>query len=90
MFVAFCVIGVGFFYHVMQVGSPVWMQYFIVANTVFYLIGGAGLLTRSIVGFVALKIFLYVLVLSFPIGTLIAVRVLRYMKRVNVRVLFMP
>jgi hypothetical protein len=45
-------------------------------------------LSRRLFGYYALKLFLYVLLLAFPIGTLIAVKALRYIKRENVRSVF--
>lgn len=67
---------------------PHWMRYFVAANLLFYAVGALGLFGCRLFGFYALKVFLYVLLLSFPIGTLIAVRILRYMKRQGVRSLF--
>ena len=67
---------------------PPWMLYFIAANLLFYLVGSLGLLSRRLLGYYVLKVFLYVLLISFPIGTFIAIRILRYMKRENVRSLF--
>ena len=67
---------------------PPWLRHFIAANIVFYLVGTAALFSRHLLGFYLLKVFLYVLVLSFPIGTLIGIRILRYMRRRNIRFVF--
>ena len=69
-------------------GSPSWMNYFLGVNLAFYLLGGLGLLRRRLYGYYALNIFLYALLISFPIGTLLAIRALRFMKREGVRSLF--
>ena len=78
-----------FCYHIVQTPeSPPWVGYFLGANLVFYFLGSLGLLSRRLFGYYALKVFLYVLLLSFPIGTLMAVRILGFMKRESVRSLF--
>jgi hypothetical protein len=78
-----------FSYHVvLKSASPQWMIYFFAANLVFYFIGSLGLFTRGLLGYYTLMVFLYLLLLSFPIGTLIAIRILRYVKRNSIRSFF--
>jgi uncharacterized membrane protein YfcA len=56
--------------------------------TIWYLITGVGVLTRRKWGYYLFKIFLYVLLLAFPIGTLIGYKSLKYIKRNNIKRLF--
>jgi hypothetical protein len=89
LFAVFCLGTLWLYYltaHVPDLRSGT--SYFIAANLVFYLVGSLGLLSRRLLGYYALKVFLYVLLLAFPIGTVIAVRILRYMKREKVRSVF--
>jgi hypothetical protein len=89
LFAAFFLVSLVFSYHVLlKADSPQWMIYFFAANLAFYFIGSLGLITRGLLGYYTLMVFLYVLLLSFPIGTLIAVRILRYVKRNSIRSLF--
>ncbi len=89
LFAAFSFVSLVFSYHALsRFDWPQWMVYFFAANAAFYFMASLGLLTRMLLGYYLLQVFLYVLLLSFPIGTLIAVRTLRYMKRNSIRSLF--
>lgn len=89
LFAVFFLITLWFYYLTVHLPeSPPWMGNFIAVHLVFYLVGSLGLFSRRLLGYYALKVFLYALLLAFPIGTYIAIRTLRYMKRENIRSLF--
>ena len=67
---------------------PFYRDYFGMAISLWYLITGIGILTRKEWGYYLFKSFLYVLLLAFPIGTIISVKSLRYMKRNGIKNLF--
>ena len=54
----------------------------------YYLVTAVGLLRRNIWGYYLFKFFLYLLIISFPIGTFIAYKSLRYMRESDVKSLF--
>ena len=54
----------------------------------WYLVTGVGILIRQKWGYYLFKAFLYVLLVSFPIGTIISCLSLQYMKKNNVKDLF--
>jgi len=89
LFAVCCLVSLFFSYRFwLRPDVPQWWLYFFTAIAVFYLVGSIGLVNRSILGYYALLVFLSVLLVSFPIGTVLAVRTLRYMKRNSVRSLF--
>ena len=54
----------------------------------WYLITGIGILLRSKWGYFLFKFFLYILLLGFPLGTFIAYKSLKYIKRNDIKTLF--
>ena len=65
--------------------SPAFMGYFGTAITLWYFVTGIGILKRKIWGYYLLKSFLYLLLLSFPIGTFISYKSLKFMKKNSIR-----
>jgi hypothetical protein len=61
---------------------------FFVLTGVWYLATGIGILLRSKWGYFLFKFFLYILLLGFPIGTFIAYKSLKYIKRNDIKTLF--
>lgn len=53
---------------------------FISINIIFHLLLGIGVIMQKMWGLHLLKIYLYILVLGFPIGTYIGVKSLRYIR----------
>ena len=56
--------------------------------SLWYLITGIGLLARKPWGYYLFKFFLYVLLLAFPIGTIVSYKSLSYIKRHGIKSLF--
>jgi hypothetical protein len=54
----------------------------------WYLITGVGILIKKKWGYYLFKFFLYVLLVSFPIGTIISYLSLQYMKRNDIKKFF--
>jgi hypothetical protein len=67
---------------------PLVMNYYGSAVAGWYLITGIGILSQKRWGYYLFKVFLYVLLLAFPIGTLIAYKSLSYIKRNNIKELY--
>ena len=65
--------------------APASMGYFATAIIVLYFLTGIGILKRKVWGYYLLKFFLYVLLLSFPIGTFISYKSLKFMKKNSIR-----
>jgi hypothetical protein len=61
---------------------------FVVVVGGWYLATGVGILLRSKWGYFLFKFFLYILLLGFPVGTFIAYKSLRYIKRNDIKPLF--
>jgi len=61
---------------------------FILVMSVWHLITGLGILARKRWGFVLMKFYLYVLLLGIPIGTLLAKRILSYIKENEIELFF--
>jgi hypothetical protein len=59
--------------------------YFCTITGLWYLLTGICLLTRKIAGYYSLKLVLYVLLIGFPIGTIISYKLLKYIKKHNVK-----
>ena len=55
-------------------------NYFGITVSLWYLMTGIGILTRKKWGYYLFKSFLYILILAFPIGTIISYKSLAYMK----------
>jgi len=64
---------------------PADMGYFGITLTLWYFVTGIGILKRKIWGYYLLKSFLYVLLISFPIGTFISYKRLKFMKKNSIR-----
>lgn len=60
---------------------PEHVKGFLTLVTVFYVAAGLGALFPSRPGYYAFKAFLYISVLAFPIGTIIGLTTLSYMRR---------
>lgn len=61
---------------------------FILVNIFWYLFMGLGILFQKIWGYYLLKIFIYLMVLSFPIGTYFGVKSLRYIREHDIKSFF--
>ncbi len=89
LFALFFVLTVMLYYQSFFISDfPPSLRRFVAANAIFYLIGSVTILSRRLAGYYLLKVFLGVLLLAFPIGTIIGVKILRYMKRQNIRSVF--
>ena len=67
---------------------PIIHNYFGITISLYYLITGIGILARKEWGYYLFKFFLYVLVLAFPIGTIISWKSLDYMKKNDIKSLY--
>lgn len=67
---------------------PWYYNYFGISMLIWYLITGIGILMRKMWGYYLFKLFLYVLLLGFPIMTYISYKSLQYTKKNNIKVLF--
>ena len=63
--------------------------YFGIGVSLFYLVSGIGILMRKKWGYYILKLFLFLFIINFPIGTIIAYKSLSYMKKKNIKQFFM-
>jgi hypothetical protein len=80
-FVISSLVGVLFFNYIhVKEGLERSFVIFISINIIFHLILGIGILMQKMWGLYLLKIYLYLLVLGFPIGTYIGVKSLRYIR----------
>jgi hypothetical protein len=61
---------------------------FVSAIAIWHLLTVTGILLRSKWGYYFFKSFLFVVLLSFPIGTFVSIISLRYMKRNHIKDLF--
>ena len=68
--------------------QPAWFIVVGVIQILAFLIGGVGIIMRKPWAFYILKLILYWLLIAFPIGTLISVKMLRYMKKNNTKHFF--
>lgn len=59
--------------------------YFVLGSLVFYLLTGIGILRLTRWGYYFLKIFLYIFLLAFPVGTFISYKFLSYIKKNNIK-----
>lgn len=69
-------------------GKPLYSDFFGIGMAIWCLLVGMGLLSRSMWGYYLLKTLLFILVLGFPIGTLISYYSLKYMRNNNVKKFF--
>ena len=67
---------------------PIYYEYFGITISLWYLMTGIAILIRQAWGYYLFKSFLYVLLLAFPIGTIISLKSLSYMNRNNAKGLF--
>lgn len=58
---------------------------FIIINMLWYLLTGLGILLQRIWGYYLLKIYIYILILGFPIGTYFVVKSLRYLRKYEIK-----
>lgn len=63
--------------------------YFVIAVTTWYLLTGVGVIKQTTWGYYLFIFFLYVLFISFPIGTYISYKTLSYMKRKEIKKYFL-
>lgn len=61
---------------------------FLIIMTTWHLISGIGILLRRKWGFILMKLYLYILYLGFPLGTLLAKRILSYTKENEIELFF--
>jgi hypothetical protein len=59
--------------------------YFLLGTLVFYFLTGLGVVLQKKWGYLLFKLFLYLLFLAFPIGTIISYMTLSYMKRHQIK-----
>jgi hypothetical protein len=64
---------------------PAEIGYFFITTSLWYFVTGIGILSRKVWGYYLLKSFLYVLLISFPIGTFISYKSLKFMKTNSIR-----
>ncbi|MBI5232971.1 MAG: hypothetical protein HY880_01310 [Deltaproteobacteria bacterium] len=64
------------------------MRGFVIIVSIWHLTTGLGVMYLTKWGFYLLKLFLYMLLLSFPIGTILAFKALKYMKNNNMSYYF--
>ena len=62
--------------------------YFMIAVNLFYLLAGIGVLLLTKWGYILFKLFLYILLIGIPIGTIISYITLSYMKRHKIKQYF--
>jgi hypothetical protein len=74
-----------FFTFFAEISDPGWMLAFILGNTLFYLLTGLGVIVQKKWGYWFLKLWLYMLFLAFPIGTVISYMFLRYIKKHEIK-----
>lgn len=68
--------------------KPFYDHYWGITISGWYLITGIGILARKRWGYFLFNFFLYVLLLAFPIGTIISYKSLRYIESNNIQNLF--
>lgn len=59
--------------------------YFWFGSVIFYLLTGVGVMRLTKWGYILFKLFLYLFLLAFPIGTVISCVTLRYMRRHRIK-----
>jgi len=76
-----------FFFNITTTNEPFELSFriFVAINIVIYLLMGFGILYKKLWGYYLLKLYLYFLVLGFPIGTYIGVKSLRYLRENKVK-----
>jgi hypothetical protein len=67
---------------------PTWFIVFGYIQALTFLIGGVGVIMRKPWAYYVLKLILYWLLIAFPIGTLISVKMLNYIKKNNIKEFF--
>ncbi len=67
---------------------PQSVLHFIIAVNLFYFLTGVGVILRMKWGYFLFKVFLYLMFLAFPIGTVISYVTLSYMKRHKIKTHF--
>ena len=60
-------------------------KYFLISVALWYFIMGLGVIKMTKWGYYLFKVFLYLLFLSFPIGTIISYRTLSNMKKNDIK-----
>ena len=65
--------------------QPIYNNVFVITITAWYLITGIGIISMQKWGYYLFKLFLYVLFLAFPIGTIISFKSLKYMKSNDIK-----
>ena len=68
--------------------APIWFIVLGYIQSLTFLIGGVGVVMRKPCAYYVLKIILYWLLIFFPIGTLISVKMLNYIKKNNIKDFF--
>jgi hypothetical protein len=67
---------------------PSWFTLLGVIQALTFLIGGVGVVMRKPWAYYVLKIILYWLLIAFPIGTVISVKMLNYIKKNKIKHFF--
>jgi hypothetical protein len=68
--------------------QPIWFIVFSSLQVLLFLIGGVGIVMRKSWTYYIMKMILYWLLIAFPVGTLISVKMLRYVKKNNIKDFF--
>ncbi len=68
--------------------GPIWFIVLGYIQALTFLIGGLGVVMRKPWAYYVLKLILYSLLIAFPIGTLISVKMLNYIKKNNIKDFF--
>ena len=76
------------FYALAKLNFDVSFKYFVAIVTVFHLLVGIGILSQKLWGYYIMKAYLYFMILGFPIGTLLSLKALKYLKANNIKELY--
>jgi hypothetical protein len=71
-----------------EFSQPTWFIVLGVIQVLTFLIGGVGVIMRKPWAYYVLKLILYWFLIAFPIGTLISVKMLNYIKKNNIKDFF--
>ncbi len=63
-------------------------EIFIIIMSVWHLISGFGILVRKKWGFILMKFYLYFMYLGVPLGTILAIKILNYIKENKIELFF--
>ncbi len=63
-------------------------EIFLIILSVWHLISGLGILVRKKWGFILMKFYLYIMYLGVPLGTMLAIKILNYIKKNEIELYF--